>query len=112
MNTPKITAEFAPDLDTCTIVISGHVYHNLRVKKTNLRDWNDPQMVYQVFIPCRKTLGRDYMLCAGMDAIFGRQHPERKPLVLRVMDEDEIADLPKRGKKKSGQLALWKEDAL
>ena len=106
--TPDIRFNFHKGLDTCDIIISQGgkeaSFSNLRVKKTNLRDWNEPQVVYQVFIPCRKALGRDYMLCAGMDAIFGRQHPERKPLVLTIAE-----DLPKR-KKKSGQLVLFGED--
>lgn len=107
MNTPKITAEFAPDLDTCTIVISGHVYHNLRVKKTNLRDYDNPQMVYQVFIPCRKALGRDYMACFGRDAVYSYTHPERKAFTF-TPEVDEIVAPPKRkGKRSKGQLELF-----
>lgn len=105
-----IKHRFAPDMDICTITVMQdgieYTYSNLRVKKTNLRDWNDPQFVYQVFIPCHKALGRDYMLCAGRDAVYSYIHPERKAFTF-TLEVDEIVVLPKRGKKKSGQLALF-----
>lgn len=98
---PNIIADFSDDLDTCTITIDGHVYRDLRVKKVNLRDWQEPEMTYSVKIPCAKVLGQDYMLCAGRDYIYSYTHRERKPLVLTIAeDDDEIVDLPKRKKKK------------
>ncbi len=104
MNPPIIHFKFSASMDMCDITVEQDgkeaSYSDLRVKKVNLRDWQEPEMVYQVFIPCRKALGRDYMLCAGRDAIFSYVHNERKPFVFTPMGNNEIVDLPQRKKSK------------
>lgn len=91
--TPSIRFSFHDHYDLCDIIIeeSGkHAeYGSLRTKKVNLRDYEDPQIVYQVKIPCAKVFGQDYMLCCGMDAIKGYKHPEYQELILTPMNDDE-----------------------
>lgn len=120
MSQPVIKAVWAKDLNTCTVTIAdgidSHTYHNLRTKKQNLRDREDPQVVYTVKIPCRAALGQDYMLCCGHDTIYNYKHPEWQELIFTPLgDDDEIMDIPqrKKGKKHAEyQLSLFsaKED--
>jgi hypothetical protein len=95
-----IKGKFSEDLKTCTITIGegvdSHVYHNLPVKKRNLRDWEDPQPIYIVKIPCAAALGKNYMAAFGLDAIYNFNHPERQELVLTPMNDDD--DEPNDGK--------------
>jgi hypothetical protein len=90
---PTIKAHFAKDLHTCSITIEqGKVtatYHDLPVKKRNLRDWEEPKMLYLVKIPCAAALGKDYMVAFGRDAIFGYKDPEWTELVFHELDETE-----------------------
>lgn len=109
--TPDIQFVFHDGLDLCDITVSeggkSASFQNLRVKRVNLRDWQDVQMVYQVFIPCAKALGRDYMLLADRYSIIGRQHPEARPIVFTPYVEDD-EEKPKKGKKKNAdQLSLF-----
>lgn len=110
--TPIIEFQFSADLWTCDITISENgksaSFHDLRVKRVNLRDYQDRQMVYQVFIPCAKALGQNWMLVCGNDAIFGYIHREAKPIVFTPAEGEDIIDLPKRKQKKNAdQLSLF-----
>lgn len=72
----------------------------------NLRDYQDRQMVYQVFIPCAKALGKNYMLCCGNDAIYGYTHREAKPIIFMPAENEDIIDLPKRRKGRHGDESI------
>lgn len=100
--TPVIQAAFSKHLDTCSISIDGHVYRDLIVKKINLTDWDDPQFVYIVKTPCAKALGQDYMASFGLDYIYHYEHPERQPIFLTPISDD---DAPK-------QLGLFGDEKL
>lgn len=99
MSEPLIDAHFSNDLNTCDLTIWHNKqtasYHGLIVKKINLTDRNDPQFVYIVKIPCAKALGQDYMASFGLDAIYHYEHPERQPIFLTPID-DEQDNTPKQ----------------
>lgn len=116
MTKPLVDFTFHDDLNLCDVRITlngkSASFHDLRVKRVNLRDWQEPQLLYQVFIPSEKVLGQNWMLVCGNDAIFGYIHREAKPFVFTPESDDDIIDLPKRKKKKkdNGQLSLFGED--
>lgn len=114
MNAVTVKAVWSEDMHTCSITIArgldAHTYYNLRTKKVNLRDYKEPEVVYSVKIPCKDALGEDYMLCCGHDTIYNYKHPEYQLLILRMLDDDEIIDIPqrKKGKKHAEhQLSLF-----
>lgn len=104
----QIQATFSKDLNTCSVSIDGHIYRDLRVKKINLRDWEEPEWVYLVKVPCAKALGQDYMLSCGRDYIYKYEHPERTELVLNKWTAEDEAKL--KPKKKKNQLSLFGEE--